>query len=216
MEESGICHALVQEITLGDQGVLFQVNIFMLFLAMFIYILSFRSYPSKHFNVVSTLSFGWYDVVTCKTSNPHWNNVAYSNFGIYNVEQRLINVVHFNVDVSNVRQRRNNVALFNVEFHNVGQQGSNVVKMTISKRNKKIPNYIHWIKSFYCYFIIFFFLLTILQRICWIIVANLHNLDHEKHCIARALFKLLHFVTYRLVFNIKRGLVQTTLWLTKF
>ena len=45
----------------------------------------------------------------CKTSNQRWNNVAYVNVGIYNVEQRRINVAYFNVDLNNVTQCRNNV-----------------------------------------------------------------------------------------------------------
>ena len=66
------------------------------------------------------------------TSNERWNNVAYVNVGIYNVEQRQINVVYFNVDSSNVRQRRNKV-IFNVDLRNVEPRRNNVVYMTIKK-----------------------------------------------------------------------------------
>ena len=69
------------------------------------------------------------------TSNQRWNNVAYVNVEIYNVEQRWNNAVFFNVELDNVRQRRNNV-IFNVDFHNVGQRRNNVADMTIWKKNK--------------------------------------------------------------------------------
>ena len=67
--------------------------------------------PSKHFNVVSTFSFGSCDVTT-------WDNV------------------NLKVDMNNVRQRQNNVVIFNVKFYNVGKHRNNV-KMTASKNNKK-------------------------------------------------------------------------------
>ena len=70
------------------------------------------------------------------TSNQRWNNVAYVNVGIYNVEQRQLNVVYFNVDSSNVRQRRNNVVIFNVDLRNVEPRRNNVVNMTIKKVKK--------------------------------------------------------------------------------
>ena len=41
--------------------------------------------------------------------------------------------------MNNVRQRRNNVVIFNVKFYNVGEGRNNVVKMTASKKTKKIP-----------------------------------------------------------------------------
>ena len=47
--------------------------------------------------------------------------------------------MYFNVDMNNVRQRRNNVVIFNVEFYNVGKRRNNVVKVTASKKHKKIP-----------------------------------------------------------------------------
>ena len=47
--------------------------------------------------------------------------------------------MYFNVDVNNVRQRRENAFIFNVEFYNVGKRRNNVVKMTTSKKNKRIP-----------------------------------------------------------------------------
>ena len=92
--------------------------------------------PSKHFNVVSTLSFGWRDVAT-------WDNVKStlkqrSVFQRWNL-QRRINVVYFNVDMNNVRQLRNNVVISNVEFYNFGKRWNNVVKMTASIKNKKTP-----------------------------------------------------------------------------
>ena len=97
---------------------------------------TFQSNPSKHFNVVSTFSFGWCDVAT-------WDNVISTLkqrcvFQHWNL-QRRINVAYFNVDMNNVRQRRNNVVIFNVEFYNVGKRRNNVVKMTASKKNKKHP-----------------------------------------------------------------------------
>ena len=60
----------------------------------------------KHFNVVSTLFLGWYDVGTSYNVK---STLIQDNFEIYNVEQRRINVVYFNVDYHNVEQRRNNV-----------------------------------------------------------------------------------------------------------
>ena len=106
------------------------------FIIIITIILCINNNPSKHFNVVSTLSFGWYKVATWETSNKRWNNVVYFNVRIYNVKQRRINVVYFNVDMNNARQRRNNVVIFNVQFHNVGKRRKYVVKMTISKNNK--------------------------------------------------------------------------------
>ena len=47
--------------------------------------------------------------------------------------------MYFNVDMNNVTQRRNNVVIFNVKFYNVGEGRNNVVKMTASKKTKKIP-----------------------------------------------------------------------------
>ena len=105
------------------------------------------------------------------TSKQRWNNVAYLNFGIYNVKHRRIIVAYFNVDVNNNRKRRNNVVLSNVDIYNVVLRGNNVVKMTISKKTKKIK-LIHWTQSFNRYFIILFTLLPILRGICWRIIAK--------------------------------------------
>ena len=92
--------------------------------------------PSKHLNVVSTLSFGWCDVATWDNVKSTLKQPVYFNVEMYNVEQRRINVVYFNVDMNNVRQGWNNVVIFNVEFYNVGKRRNNVVKMTASKKNK--------------------------------------------------------------------------------
>ena len=78
-----------------------------------------------------------------KMSNQRWNNVAYVNVEIYNVEQRRIDIAYFNVDIKNVRQHRNNVVIFNVEFHNVDQRRNNVVNMTIFKELKRAKKY-YW------------------------------------------------------------------------
>ena len=146
----------------------------------------------KHPANISTLFQGCLLVGTTsrseKMSNQRWNNVAYFNFGIYNVEQRWINVVYFNVDMNNVRQRRNNVVIFNVEFHNVDQRRNNVVKMTISKKNRKIIwNWINWILSFNNYFIFLLILLPMLGGICWRKLAKPPKFlkVHEKNCITR-------------------------------
>ena len=93
-------------------------------------------HSSKHFNVVSTLSFGWYVGIRGERSSQRWNNVVYVDVETYNVEQRQINVVHVNVGMKNVRQRWNNVAIFKVEFHNACQCRNNVEKMIISIKNK--------------------------------------------------------------------------------
>ena len=128
--------------------------------------------PSKHFNFVSMLSFGWYDVAMWYNLKSKFKQRCV--FQRWNLQRQTMSNQRCNVDVSNVIQRWNNVFLFNVEFHNVGQRGSYVVKMTISKRNKKIiSTWIHCIYSFYCYFIIFFTLLPILRRIRWRILAKL-------------------------------------------
>ena len=71
------------------------------------------------------------------TSIQRWNNVAYINLEIWNVEQRRINVDYFNVYSNNIRLRRNSAVIFNVDFHNVGQRWNNVVNMIIWK-NKSI------------------------------------------------------------------------------
>ena len=75
------------------------------------------------------------------TSNQRWNNVAYVNVEIYNIQQRWNNVVYFNVELNNVRQRRNNVVIFNVDFHNIGQRQNNVANMTIWKKKKIKPRF---------------------------------------------------------------------------
>ena len=73
-------------------------------------------------------------------SNQLWNNVAYVNVEIYNVEQRQINIVYFSVDINNVRQRRDKAVIFKVEFYNVDQHLGNFMNMTIFKnlKSKKI------------------------------------------------------------------------------
>ena len=53
-----------------------------------------RCHPSKHFNFVLTLCFGWWDVAT-------WGNVK--SVGITAALYRF-NVLNFNVDMNNVRQ----------------------------------------------------------------------------------------------------------------
>ena len=85
--------------------------------------------PRKHFNVVSTLFLGWYDVAVSDNFKSTLKQRC--------VCQLWINVVYFNVDMNNVRQRRKNVVIFNVEFHNVDQHRNNVMKMTIFKKVKK-------------------------------------------------------------------------------
>ena len=77
-------------------------------------------------------------------SNERWNNVAYSNIGIYDVEQRQNNVVYLNFDINNVRQRRNNAVFFQVEFHKVDQRRKNIVKMAIFKRMKRAKKLFFW------------------------------------------------------------------------
>ena len=93
--------------------------------------------PSKHFNVVSKLLLGWYDVATSDNVRQRWNNLVYVNVIIYNVEKNRITVVYFDVDLNNVRQRRNSVVIFNVKFCNVGQCWNNVVNKITCKMKKK-------------------------------------------------------------------------------
>ena len=144
------------------------------------------------------------------TSNKRWNNVAYLNVGIYNVEQCRIMVAYFNVDVNNVRQNRNNVVLFNFEFYSVGQPGSTVVKIAISKKNdnnnKKSLQFNNWIRSFNCYFLISFTLLPILRRICWRILAKPQILSSWKKLCCKNLIWIASLCE----------LVQSKLWLSKF
>ena len=96
-----------------------------------------ENYPAN----ISTVFLRCYLVDTTSrcgaTLNQRWNNTAYFNVAIYNVEQHRINVVYFRGDMNNIRQYRNNFIIFNVDFHNVGKHRQNVVKLTISKKNKK-------------------------------------------------------------------------------
>ena len=84
-------------------------------------------FPSEHFNVSSTLFLGDMTLQRNTTSNQRWNNVAYVNVEIYNVQQRLNDVVYFNVEL-------NNVVILNVNFHNIGKRRNNVANMTIWKK----------------------------------------------------------------------------------
>ena len=92
------------------------------------------SFPSKHFNVGSTLFLGWYDVATSHNVKStlkqrfvcqRWNLQCRTT-----LKQRCV----FQRWTDNVRQRRNNVVMFNVDFHNVGQRRTNVANMTIWKK----------------------------------------------------------------------------------
>ena len=65
-----------------------------------------NSFPSKHFNVISTLFLGWYNFLTLDNVKPSLKNVLYATFGVHNIEQRRIKVVYFNIDVINDRKRR--------------------------------------------------------------------------------------------------------------
>ena len=94
-----------------------------------------NTFPSKHFNIVSTFFLGQYDVARRTKSNQRRNHVAHVNVEIYNVEQRRTNAVCFNVGLNNVKQRWKNNVIFNVDFHNVGQRRNNVANMIIWKNN---------------------------------------------------------------------------------
>ena len=148
--------------------------------------------PRKYLNIVSTLSFGWYDVATGITSNQRWNNVVYFKDGIYNIKQCWINVAYFNADMNNVRQRRKKVVIFNVLFYNVE---TTLWKWPYLKRTKQIiSNRIHGIQSFNCYFIIFITFLPMLRGICRSVLVRPWKFfkDHERYCIARtSLCKIL-------------------------
>ena len=74
-------------------------------------------------------------------SNQLWNNVAYVNVDIFNVEQRQINIVYFSVDINNVRQRRDKAVISKVEFYNVDQRLNNFMNMTIFKNLKRAKKY---------------------------------------------------------------------------
>ena len=145
--------------------------------------------PSKHFNLVSMLPFGWYDVAT-------WDNVKSTLkqrcvFQSWNLQHRTTSHQRcvFQRWYEQRWQCRNNVVIFSVEFHNVGKRQNNVVNMTIFKKNKNknISNRIHEIQSFNYYFIIFFSLLPMLRRIYRRVLAKSRKFlkDHEKYCIAR-------------------------------
>ena len=63
-----------------------------------------NTFPSKHFNIVSTFFLGQYDVARRTKSNQRRNHVAHVNVEIYNVEQRRTNAVCFNVGLNNVEK----------------------------------------------------------------------------------------------------------------
>ena len=132
------------------------------------------------------------------TSNQRWNNVAYVNVEIYNIQQRWNNVVYFNVELNNVRQRRNNVVIFNVDFHNVGQRRNNVANMTIWKKKASIQKQnnifelqgICWTQNLLQFF-------PILRGICKTIFAEHQKfLKHWMYWKTKSIFKPSHFVKY--------------------
>ena len=92
--------------------------------------IKYRIIPRKHFNFVSTLALGWYDVAT-------WDNVKLT-LKQRSVCQRLNlkrrNVVYFNVVMNNVRQRRSNIVIFKIEIYNAEQRGNNVVNKIMYKK----------------------------------------------------------------------------------
>ena len=100
---------------------------------------TFQSNPSKHFNVVSTFSFGWCDVATWDNVIQRWNNVVYFNVEIYNVESTLTWTTLDNVKTTSF-STSSFLTLVNVET-------------TLSKKinSNRIPG----IQSFNYYFIIF-------------------------------------------------------------
>ena len=97
------------------------------------------------------------------TSNHHWNNVVYFNHGIYNVKQRWINVVYFNVDMNNVRKRWNTLSSSTLIWTALVNVETTLWKWPFLKWTKQIiSNWIHGIRSFNYYFILFFTLFPML------------------------------------------------------
>ena len=118
-------------------------------------------------------------------SNQRWNNVVYFNVGIFNVEQRWINVVYFNVDMNNVETTLSFSTLIWTTLVNVE---TTLWKWPFLKRAKQIiSNRIHQIRSFCCYFIIFFTLLPMLSWIRRGVLARSQKFFkyYERFCIAR-------------------------------
>ena len=93
------------------------------------------------FNVVSTLLFGWYDVVTSDNVKSTLKQRCVCQRS--NLQRWTTSNQHclFQRCCYNVRQRRNNAVIFNVEFHNVDQRRNDVVNMTIFKRLKRAKKY---------------------------------------------------------------------------
>ena len=99
------------------------------------------------FNVVSTLLFGWYDVVTSDNVKSTLKQRCVCQRS--NLQRWTTSNQHclFQRCCYNVRQRRNNAVIFNVEFHNVDQRRNNVVYMTIFKRLKTAKKYFWALKK---------------------------------------------------------------------
>ena len=140
----------------------------------------------KHFNIVSTLSFGWYDVTA-------WGNVKSTLeqrcvFQRWNLQRRTT-LNQCCVFQRWYKQRRNNVVIFNVDMSNNGKRRNNIVlwKWPFLKRTKQIiSNRILGIRSFNYYFIIFFTLLPMLSWICRRVLARPRKFFkyYERFCIA--------------------------------
>ena len=79
--------------------------------------------PNKHFDVVSTMSFGWYDVAI-------WDNVKST------LKQR-ISTLKFTALNSVESTLIWATTLDNVEFRNDDQRGNIIVKMKIFKKKRK-------------------------------------------------------------------------------
>ena len=79
-------------------------------------------------------------LILCCNAIQRQNNVEKMLY-ISLLEFTMMNNVNFNVEKNNIIQRWNNVVIFNGEFHNVRQCQNNVVKMTISKKSKKIKSF---------------------------------------------------------------------------
>ena len=77
-------------------------------LEIFLYQMIYTVHNPGNISTMFQCSF-MFDVTSwrCTTPNQTWNNVAYVNVEIYNVEQCPVDVAYFNVDLNNVRQGQN-------------------------------------------------------------------------------------------------------------
>ena len=133
---------------------------------------------SKHFNVVLTLPFGWYNVATWDSINsllkqrcifPHWKFTMSNNLESTLDVSTLIWTTLDNVETTLSFSTLSFTTLVNVE--------KTLRKWIFLKRIKKNSNRIHEIQSFNYYFLPFFTLLSMLRGICRRVLARPQKLS---------------------------------------